>query len=145
MVTKSLGYVFFSGFWADSVIGKSAMQRCPCGFYTDPMKECTCASVAIQKYMAKISGPLMDALHIEVPAVRYRELATRELEERSSSISERVIAAREIQTRWFTGHKHLFATPTCSRMRSGSSPGRIERVRTVEDSDDRTRTLGATL
>jgi magnesium chelatase family protein len=88
-----------------------AMNPCPCGFYTDPMKECTCASVAIQKYMAKISGPLMDRidLHIDVPAVKYRELASRESGERSGTIRERVVAAREMQTRRFLGRKHLFA------------------------------------
>jgi magnesium chelatase family protein len=88
-----------------------AMNPCPCGFYIDPMKECTCPSVAIQKYMAKISGPLMDRidLHIEVPAVKYRELASKESGERSAAIRERVIAARERQIQRFTGRKHLFS------------------------------------
>jgi magnesium chelatase family protein len=88
-----------------------ATHPCPCGFYTDPMKECTCASISIQKYMAEISGPLLDRIdpHIDVPAVKYRELASRESGERSAAIRERVNAAREIQTRRFTGRKHLFA------------------------------------
>ena len=62
-----------------------AMNPCPCGHYTDPNKECTCGTGLIQKYMAKISGPLMDRidLHIEVPAVKYRELASKENGERS--------------------------------------------------------------
>jgi Magnesium chelatase, subunit ChlI C-terminal/Magnesium chelatase, subunit ChlI len=75
------------------------------------MKECTCPSVAIQKYMGKISGPLMDRidLHIEVPAVKYRELASKESGECSAVIRDRVIAAGERQIQRFTGRKHLFA------------------------------------
>jgi magnesium chelatase family protein len=97
-------------FWQKAWHGRMATQRCLCGFFTDPSKECTCAPQQIQKYMAKISGPLMDRidLHIEVPAVRYRELASRELGEKSAAIRERVIAAREIQARRFAGRKNLF-------------------------------------
>ncbi|MFN0158167.1 MAG: YifB family Mg chelatase-like AAA ATPase [Bacteroidota bacterium] len=88
-----------------------AMNPCPCGYYTDPTKECTCNQLAIQKYMAKISGPLLDRidLHIEVPAVKYKELASKELGESSASIRGRVIGAREIQAKRFHGRKGLFA------------------------------------
>ena len=57
----------------------AAMNPCPCGFYTDPNKECTCAPPQIQRYMAKISGPLLDRIdiHIEVPAVKYKELSSK--------------------------------------------------------------------
>ncbi len=88
-----------------------AMNPCPCGYYTDPNKECTCNQMMIQKYMAKISGPLLDRidLHIDVPAVKYKELASKESGERSENIRSRVIAARELQTKRFVGHKGLFA------------------------------------
>lgn len=88
-----------------------AMNPCPCGYYTDPTKECTCTPMAIQKYMAKVSGPLLDRidLHIEVPAVKYKELASKELGERSASIRDRVIRARGIQAKRFHGRKGMFA------------------------------------
>lgn len=64
----------------------SAMNPCPCGYFTDPTKECTCAPPQIQRYMAKISGPLLDRIdiHIEVPAVKYKELSTESKSETSS-------------------------------------------------------------
>jgi magnesium chelatase family protein len=88
-----------------------AMNPCPCGHYTDPNKDCTCGAAVIQKYMAKISGPLMDRidLHIEVPAVKYKELASKENGERSAEIRERVTRARHIQAERFDGRKGLYA------------------------------------
>lgn len=87
-----------------------AMNPCPCGYYTDPSRECTCAPQAIQRYMAKISGPLLDRidLHIEVPAVKYKELSSKESGEQSGRIRERVIASRAIQRHRFKGRKGLF-------------------------------------
>jgi magnesium chelatase family protein len=88
-----------------------AMNPCPCGYYTDPTKECTCLPVAIQKYMAKISGPLLDRidLHIEVPAVKYKDLSSKESGEPSEKIRDRVINARDNQTKRFRGRKGLYA------------------------------------
>lgn len=87
-----------------------AMNPCPCGYYTDPSKECTCTPMQIQKYMAKISGPLLDRidLHIEVPAVKYKELASKNSGERSESIRQRVVHARKIQLKRFANRKKLF-------------------------------------
>jgi magnesium chelatase family protein len=87
-----------------------AMNPCLCGNYTDPAKECTCSPIQIQKYMAKISGPLLDRidLHIEVPAVKYKELASKESGESSASIRQRVISAREIQMKRFEGRKGMY-------------------------------------
>jgi magnesium chelatase family protein len=87
-----------------------AMNPCPCGYFTDPAKECTCSSMQIQKYMAKISGPLLDRidLHIEVPAVKYKELASKETGECSQKIRERVIHARDIQMKRFEGRKGMY-------------------------------------
>lgn len=88
-----------------------ATQPCPCGYYTDPNKECTCTTMAIQKYMAKISGPLLDRidLHIEVPAVKYKELASKESGEKSERIRYRVIQARDLQNDRFKNRKGLYA------------------------------------
>ncbi len=89
----------------------AAMNPCPCGYYTDPNKECTCSPPQIQKYMAKISGPLLDRIdiHIEVPAVKYKELSSKASGEKSEIIRERVIRAREIQLRRFKEFKHIYS------------------------------------
>jgi magnesium chelatase family protein len=88
----------------------SAMNPCPCGYYTDPNKECTCSPPLIQKYMSKISGPLLDRIdiHIEVPAVKYKELSAEVTGEKSEIIRERVISAREIQLRRFSELEHIY-------------------------------------
>jgi magnesium chelatase family protein len=80
-----------------------AMNPCPCGYFTDPAKECSCSPMQIQKYMSKISGPLLDRidLHIEVPAVKYTDLAGTTSGESSSSIRARVVRAQECQVRRF--------------------------------------------
>ena len=77
----------------------AAMNPCPCGYYTDPTKECTCNSGMIQKYMAKISGPMLDRIdiHIEVPALKYKDLSSNINGETSEEIRKRVIVAKEIQ------------------------------------------------
>lgn len=88
----------------------AAMNPCPCGYFTDPAKECTCTPPQIQRYMAKISGPLLDRIdiHIEVPAVKFKELSSKGESENSSVIRERVIVAREIQLKRFENMKHIF-------------------------------------
>lgn len=88
-----------------------SMNPCPCGYYTDPAKECTCSQMQIQKYMAKISGPLLDRidLHIEVPAVKYKDLSSKSSGESSSDIRDRVIEARKIQMKRFAGSKSMYA------------------------------------
>ena len=87
-----------------------AMNPCPCGYFTDPAKECSCTQLQIQKYMAKISGPLLDRidLHIEVPAVKFNDLAAKAPGEPSTTVRERVVAAREIQLKRFEHRKGMF-------------------------------------
>ena len=87
----------------------AAMNPCPCGYFTDPNKECTCNTVTIQRYMAKISGPLLDRIdiHIEVPAVNYKDLSSNDKGESSDKIRARVIEAREIQQERFKETKHI--------------------------------------
>lgn len=88
----------------------SAMNPCPCGFFTDPNKECTCNTGMIQKYMSKISGPLLDRIdiHIEVPAVKYKDLSSTESGEKSSEIRKRVVLARKKQNERFKSNKMIF-------------------------------------
>ena len=77
----------------------AAMNPCPCGFYNHPEKECVCGSMVVQKYLNKISGPLLDRIdwHVEVTPVSYDELAHHRPEEGSKEIRDRVIEARLIQ------------------------------------------------
>jgi len=78
----------------------AAMNPCPCGYLTDPSHECTCSTTAIQRYFARISGPILDRIdiHVEVPAVRYQDLkGTGNGAEPSSAIRERVNRARRVQ------------------------------------------------
>ncbi len=85
----------------------AAMNPCPCGYYSDLTHECTCTIPQIQRYRSKISGPLMDRIdiHIEVPAVKYRDLASRDAGEPSKEIKARVDTARKIQLDRFKGMK----------------------------------------
>jgi magnesium chelatase family protein len=77
----------------------AAMNPCPCGYYGDPTRECRCTPATIQRYLGKISGPLLDRIdiQIEVPAVPYKELRAGEVTESSSDMLARVERAREIQ------------------------------------------------
>ena len=77
----------------------ASMNPCPCGFFNHPEKECTCPPGAVQKYLNKISGPLLDRidLHVEVTPVPFNELSSLKSSENSASIRERVIKARELQ------------------------------------------------
>lgn len=88
----------------------AAMNPCPCGYYTDPNKQCTCNPVMIQKYMAKISGPLLDRIdiHVEVLPVKYKELSAEAGGESSTAVRDRVSRAREIQKRRFAGMPSIF-------------------------------------
>ena len=81
----------------------AAMNPCPCGFLTDPQKECVCTPLQIQRYRSKVSGPLLDRIdiQIEVPTLRYQELATKDAGESSDLIRQRVNAARTLQLRRF--------------------------------------------
>ena len=87
-----------------------AMNPCPCGHYGNPNQECMCTPMQIQKYVGKISGPLLDRIdiHVEVPAVKYTELSSKRSGENSSAIRERVVRAREVQTGRFEKRKDLY-------------------------------------
>ena len=85
----------------------AAMNPCPCGFYGDPVKECSCSATAIARYQKRISGPLLDRLdiHIEVPRVDYEKLADKRQVETSAMVRACVQAARERQLQRFVGTK----------------------------------------
>ena len=89
----------------------AAMNPCPCGFFGDPTRDCHCSPAQIQRYVSKISGPLLDRIdiHIEVPAVKYKELRGNEEIEPSAAIRERVLKARQIQVERFHGEKKVYA------------------------------------
>ncbi len=82
-----------------------AMNPCPCGYYGDPVKECTCSNQVITKYQKRLSGPLLDRMdiHIEVPRVEYEKLSTNRLGESSETIRNRVETARQRQRERFAG------------------------------------------
>ncbi len=84
-----------------------AMNPCPCGFYNDHLKACTCTPHVIQKYLQRISGPLLDRIdiHIEVPRLKTDELTSKAAGEPSAAIRARVCAARERQQARFAGSK----------------------------------------
>jgi magnesium chelatase family protein len=90
---------------------------CPCGYYNHPEKECTCPPGAVQKYLNKVSGPLLDRidLHVEVTPVAFSELSNNNAKgETSATIRERVIAAREVQAERYKEHTGLYANAQIS-------------------------------
>ncbi len=89
----------------------AAMNPCPCGNYGNPLKACSCSAMDVQKYMARISRPLLDRIdiHVECPQVRYQELSDKRCGERSDLVRARVIRARERQLARFAEHPGLYA------------------------------------
>ena len=87
----------------------ASMNPCPCGFYNHPEKECICGPGIVQKYLSKISGPLLDRidLHVEVTPVNFNELASMQPAEKSAVIRERVMQARVFQDQRFAQHSGI--------------------------------------
>jgi magnesium chelatase family protein len=81
----------------------ASMNPCPCGYYNHPTKECTCSAAKVHRYMAHISGPLMDRIdiHVEVVPVSISDMSSEREEERSEVVRRRVVEAREIQQQRF--------------------------------------------
>lgn len=88
-----------------SVMLVAAMNPCPCGYFGHPTKPCTCSANSVSRYLARVSGPLLDRLdlHIEVPPVEFDEIDSQEKAESSAAIKQRVNAARAIQNERFKG------------------------------------------
>ncbi|HZS46597.1 MAG TPA: YifB family Mg chelatase-like AAA ATPase [Blastocatellia bacterium] len=87
----------------------AAMNPCPCGFYGDATRECKCTPLMIQRYISKISGPLLDRIdiHIDVPAVKFKELSSDVPTESSAAIRARVTQARQQQAERFNGERDV--------------------------------------
>lgn len=89
----------------------ASMNPCPCGFYNHPEKDCVCAPGVVQKYLNRVSGPLLDRIdiHIEVTPVPFSELSKERNAEKSADIRVRVVAAREIQKKRFENYKGIYS------------------------------------
>jgi magnesium chelatase family protein len=108
----------------------AAMNPCPCGYHGDPVRPCVCGGAVVRRYLARISGPLLDRMdiHLEVPAVRWRELADERSGEPSEAIRERVARARQVQQERFAQRRGVFANAhmaprdirTCCRLTDGA-------------------------
>jgi len=98
-ITRAAGTLSFPA----NFILVAAQNPCPCGYYGDPVKQCTCSNSTISRYQKKISGPLLDRMdiHIEVPRVDYEKLSDNRLGEPSTTIRARVEAARSRQRERF--------------------------------------------
>ncbi len=94
----------------------ASMNPCACGYYNHPEKECTCPPGSVQKYLNKVSGPLLDRidLHVEVTPVAFSELSNQNMGETSAVIRERVIKAREIQELRYKDHAGMYANAQMS-------------------------------
>ena len=94
----------------------ASMNPCPCGYYNHPERECTCPPGTVQKYLNKISGPLLDRidLHVEVTPVAFSELSALKQQENSSAIRERVIKARDIQANRYQAYPEIYCNAQMS-------------------------------
>lgn len=94
----------------------ASMNPCPCGYFNHPEKECTCSPMMVQRYLNKISGPLLDRidLHVEVTPVAFTELSSAKTSEPSSAIRERVLKARDIQAQRFDGQEGIYCNAQMS-------------------------------
>jgi magnesium chelatase family protein len=89
----------------------AAMNPCPCGWFGDPHHNCACGSVVVQRYLARVSGPLLDRIdiHLEVPAVKYKALTGESSGEPSEAMRERVDHARTVQRERFANRPGIYA------------------------------------
>jgi magnesium chelatase family protein len=94
----------------------AAMNPCPCGYYNHPEKECVCGPGVVQKYLSRVSGPLLDRidLHVEVTPVNFDELSSERKSEKSEVIRERVIKARNIQNKRFEALDDIYSNAQMS-------------------------------
>ena len=113
----SISRAKFSVNYPASFILVASMNPCPCGYYNHPNKECICPGGSVQKYLNKISGPLLDRidLHVEVSPVSFDQLSDSKLAEKSSEIRSRVINARQIQTSRYINSKTVHSNAQMSQ------------------------------
>ncbi|MFZ1529791.1 MAG: YifB family Mg chelatase-like AAA ATPase [Ferruginibacter sp.] len=94
----------------------ASMNPCPCGFFNHPERDCNCGPGVVQKYLSRISGPLLDRidLHVEVTPVAFSELSSAQAYEKSEAIRHRVITAREIQSERYKNNEGVYANAQMS-------------------------------
>ena len=127
----------------------AAMNPCPCGFWNDPTRECRCSPLQIQRYVGRISGPLLDRIdiHIDVPAVKFRELTgdTPPDTEDSAAIRQRVIRARDAQRERLAARRNLFERRDDAAADSQVLPHRFGKRNDAGTRDDASGLVGARL
>ena len=110
MLFRSISRSKFSVEYPANIMLIASMNPCPCGYYNHPTKECNCPPGEVQKYLSKISGPLLDRIdiHIEVIPVELDKITNPSDSEASSVVRTRVIAARAIQTKRFQSYPGIY-------------------------------------
>lgn len=107
--------------YPSSVMLVASMNPCPCGYFTHPTKQCTCTAMQVQKYLGRISGPLLDRidLQIEISPLSFEEMSLNTVNEPSSAIRQRVVRARAIQEERYKDHPliHCNAQMTSALLR----------------------------
>lgn len=118
----------FSVEYPSSFMLVASMNPCPCGFFNHPEKECLCGPGIVQKYLSKISGPLLDRidLHVEVTPVNFDELASSRKAEKSSEIRARVMKARNLQDQRFEDNDAL-------HFNAQMSPNMVRQICVIEE------------
>ena len=114
--TVTISRAKFSVEYPASFMLVAAMNPCPCGYYNHPEKDCVCGPGIVQKYLNKISGPLLDRIdiHVEVVPVPFRELSSTRVMEKSESIRARVVKARQLQEERFKESKGIYCNAQMS-------------------------------
>ncbi|HRH03642.1 MAG TPA: YifB family Mg chelatase-like AAA ATPase [Bacteroidia bacterium] len=106
----------------------ASMNPCPCGYYNHPEKECVCGPGVVQKYLNKVSGPLLDRIdiHVEVTPVAFSELTAKRFSEKSESVRERVVRARDLQLKRFETIEEVHCN-------AQMSPKMLQRICVISD------------
>jgi magnesium chelatase family protein len=108
--TVTISRAKFSVEYPASFMLVASMNPCPCGYYNHPEKDCVCAPGVVQKYLNKISGPLLDRIdiHLEVTPVPFSELSSERVSEKSEAVRERVVKTRHVQEERFKDSKGVY-------------------------------------
>lgn len=114
--TVTISRAKFSIEYPASFMLVASMNPCPCGFYNHPDKECVCGPGVVQKYLTRISGPLLDRIdiHLEVTPVPFKELTSKISGEKSETVRQRVVKAREIQAERFANESGIYCNAQMS-------------------------------
>jgi len=113
----------------------AAMNPCPCGYFGDPIKPCTCSNMVVSKYQKRISGPLLDRIdiHVEVPRVEYEKLSESRLGEPAATVRERVEVARDRQRVRFDGGASHLASALHITCNADMRPAEVRKFCTLDE------------